>query len=157
MARLPAVRREQVEGANVEPRSGTGGVVALLLFVVAVAALGEVVAGRAAASRDAPPPSSWQAVVRIGDDARARGDAAAARRAYLTALFRARGERSLLGVLTAAEGFQALGDREVVEHALGMAAALGPAADDVSGGRLQALRDRLDATDALPMAVHLSR
>ena len=69
MARLQAVRREQVEGADVEPRSGTGGVVALLLFVVAVAALGEVVAGR----------------------------------------------------------------------------------------RLQALRDRLDATDALPMAVHLPR
>jgi len=81
----------------VEPRSGAGGVVTLLLFVVAVAALGEVVAGR---------------------------DAAAARRAYLTALFRARGERSLVGVLTAAGGFKTLGDREVVEHALRMAAAL---------------------------------
>lgn len=126
MARLQAVRREQVEGADVERRSGTGGVVALLLFVVAVAALGEVVAGRAAASPDAPRPSSWQAVVRIGDDARARGDAAAARRAYFTALFRARGERSLLGVLTAAEGFKALGDRDVVEHARRMADALGP-------------------------------
>ena len=113
MARLQAVRREQVEGADVDPRSGTGGVVALLLFVVAVAALGEVVAGRAPAS---PRPSSWEAVLRIGDDARARGDAGAARRAYLTTLFRARGERSLLGVLSAAEGFHALGDREVVEQ-----------------------------------------
>jgi len=161
MARLQAVRRrEQVEGAVVEPRSGTGGVVAVLVFVVAVvgvAALGEVVASRAAAPRDAPRPSSWQAVVRIGDDARARGDVAAARRAYLTALFRARGERSLLGVLTAAEGFKALGDRDVVEHALRMAAALGPDAANVAGRRLQALRDRLDATDALPMAVHLPR
>lgn len=157
MARLQAVRRERVEGADVEPRSGTGGVVAVLLFVVAVAALGEVVAGRAAATPDAPRGSSWQPVLRIGDDARARGDAGAARRAYLTALFRARGERSLLGVLSVAEGFKALGDREVVEHALGMAAALGPDADDVAGRRLQALRDRLDATDALPMAVHLPR
>ncbi len=129
--------------------------VALLLFVVAVAALGEVVAGRAVTTRDAPRPSSWQAVLQIGDDARARGDAPAARRAYLTALFRARGERSLLGVLSAAEGFKALGDRDVVEHALRMAAAFGPAADDVAGRRLHALRDRLDATDALPMAVHL--
>jgi len=64
--------------------------------------------------------------VRIGDDARARRDAAAARRAFLTALFRARGDRSLLGVLTAAEGFKALGDRDVVEHARRMADALGP-------------------------------
>jgi hypothetical protein len=80
----------------------------------------------AVASPDAPRPSSWQAVVRIGDDARARGDAGAARRAYLTALFRARGERSLLGVLSAAEGFKTLGDRDVVEHALRMAAAFGP-------------------------------
>jgi hypothetical protein len=47
MARLQAVRREQIEGADVEPQSGTGGVVAVLLFVVAVAALGEVVASRA--------------------------------------------------------------------------------------------------------------
>jgi hypothetical protein len=50
------------------------------------------------------------------------------RAARTSRLFRARGERSLLGVLSAAEGFKALGDREVVEHALRMAAALGPAA-----------------------------
>jgi len=157
MARLPAGRREQDEGADVAPRSGTGGVVAVLLFVVAVAALAEVVAGQAVATRDAPRPSSWQLMLRIGEDARARGDAPAARRAYLTALFRARGERSLRGVLSAAEGFKALGDREVVEHALRMAAALGPDADDVAGRRLQALRDLLDATDARPMAVHAPR
>jgi hypothetical protein len=96
-------------------------------------------------------------VLQIADDARARGEAGAARRAYRTALFRARGERSLLGVLSAAEGFKALGDREVVEHALQMATALGLDADDVASRRLQALRDRLDATDALPMAVHLPR
>ena len=157
MARLQVVRGEQVEGGEAEPRSGIGGVVALLLFVAAVAALGEFAAGRGAATRDALRASSWQAVLQIGDDARARGDAPTARRAYLTALFRARGERSLLGVLSAAEGFHTLGDREVVEHALRMAAALGPDADDVRGPRLQALRDRLEATDARPMAVHLSR
>jgi hypothetical protein len=161
MARLqPFRRREQVEGAVMEPRSGTGGAVAVLVFVVAVvavAAVGEVVARRAPATRDAPRSSSWQPVMRIGDDARARGDLGAARRAYLTVLFRARGERSLLGLLSAAEGFQALGDREVVEHALRMAAALSPDAGNKAGRRLQTLRDRLDATDALPMAVHLPR
>jgi hypothetical protein len=154
MARPETIRREQVEGADVEPQSGTGGALAVLLFVVAVAALGEFVAGRAVATHDAPRPSSWQAVLQIADDARARGDAPAARRAYLTALFRARGERSLLGVLSAAEGFKALGDREVVDHALRMAAALSPNDHD---RRLQALRDHLDATGAPPMAVHLPR
>ena len=149
--------QEQVESAEAEPRSGTGGVVAVLLFVVAVAALCEIVADQAVATRDAPRPSSWQAVLQIADDARARGEAGAARRAYRTALFRARGERSLLGVLSAAEGFKALGDREVVEHALQMATALGLDADDVASRRLQALRDRLDATDALPMTVHMPR
>jgi hypothetical protein len=125
-----------------------------------VVALGEVVADRTVATPEAPRPSSWQAVMRIGDDARAHGAAPAARRAYLTALFRARGERSLLGVLGAAEGFKALGDREVVDHALGMAAALGASDVDTDtelGRRLQALRDRLDATDALPIAVHTLR
>jgi hypothetical protein len=157
MARPSAVRREQVEGAAVEPTSGTGGVVAVLLFVVGVAALGEVVADRAVATSEATRPASWHAPLRIGDEARARGDLPAARRAYLTALFRARGERSLLGVLSAAEGFKALGDREVVEHALRMAVALGPEGADDAGRRLQVMRDRLDATDALPMAVHTLR
>jgi hypothetical protein len=123
--------------------------------VVAVAALGEVVADRAAARAEAPHGSSWQLIQRIADEARARHDAPAARRAYLTMLFRARGERSMVGVLSAAEGFKALGDREVVERALAIAAALDPDADAARARRrLTALRDRLDATDALPIAIH---
>jgi hypothetical protein len=163
MARQTTVRREQHQGAAVEPRTATGGpaagsVVALVLFVVAVAALGEVVADRVATRVETPHPSSWESVQRIGDAARARGDAAGARRAYLTALFRARGERSLVGVLSAAEGFKALGDREVVEHALRIAASLGHEGDGAgTGRRLTALRDRLDATDALPIAIHARR
>ena len=47
----------------------------------------------------------------------------------------------MFGVLSAAEGFRALGDREVVERALTMAAALDPAGE----------------ADALPMAAHDTR
>lgn len=128
----------------------------VIVFVVAIAALGEVVADRAAMGLDARRASSWEAVQRVGDAARARGDAPAARRAYLTALFRARGERSLVGVLAAAEGVKALGDREVVERALRIAADLDGAADPADAERrLTLLRDRLDATDALPIAIHV--
>ena len=131
---------------------------AFFLIVVAVAALGEVVGERTAVTVEAPRPSSWQAVLQIGNEARARGDAPAARRAYLTALFRARGARALPGVLSAAEGFKALGDRDAVEHALRMVVALGAdTADADTSRRLQALRDRTDATDALPTSVHSIR
>jgi hypothetical protein len=134
-----------------ERESGTDSVIAVLFFVVAVAAMAEVVAGRSVMA-EAPHGTTWQVLLQTGHDAHARGDLPSARRAYLTALFRARGERSLFGVLSAAEGFKSLGDGEVVEQALAMAAGLGP--EDDAPTRLQALRDRLAATDALPMALH---
>jgi hypothetical protein len=71
----------------------------------------------------------WEGVVAAGDTYRAlgaragfRGAAVAkARQAYLTALFRARGEGSLAGVLITAERFAELGDREVVEQCIRVA------------------------------------
>jgi hypothetical protein len=154
-AEAEAIRRRREQDAEVESRSsavGTIGVAALFLALLAIAALGEVVGERSASTAEAPRASSWEAVLRIADDARVRGDVQTARRAYLTALFRARGERALVGVLGAAEGFKALGDREAVEHALRIAASLGtPNAD--ADRHLRALRDRTDATDALPTTV----
>ena len=101
------------------------GVIAVLLIVIALAAMAEVVAGRGVASSpDAPRAASWHPLLRTGDLARERGDAPAARRAYLAGLFRARGDRSVEGVLRAAEGFAALGDQDVVDQALRMAAAI---------------------------------
>lgn len=101
------------------------GVIAVLLVVIALAAMAEVVAGRGVVSPpDVPRAASWQPLLRTGDLARAHGDAPAARRAYLAGLFRARGERSVEGVLRVAEGFAALGDQDVVDHALRMAAAI---------------------------------
>ncbi len=121
---------------------GTYRVIAALLIVLAVGVVAEGLAGRSAMTTpDLLRTTSWQVLLETGHRARARGDAPAARRAYLTALFRARGERSVFGVLSAAEGFKALGDREVVERALAMAAALDPAGE----------------ADALPMAAHDTR
>ena len=122
-------------------RERVGGVIALLLVVVALAALAEVVASRPAATApEAPRVSSAAALLRAGDEARARGDVPAARRSYLAGLFRARGERSLPDVMWAAEGFAALGDQAVVEQALAMAAPLAAAADANARARLVALR-----------------
>lgn len=131
-------------------------IVVVLLIIVAIGALAEVVGGRAVTPPEPRRPANWQVLVQAGDAARVRGDVPAARRAYLRALFRARGERSTLGVLQAAEGFKTLGDSEVVEQALRIAMALsGEGGRDAE--RLQALRDRLDATDAMPIRVHAPR
>jgi hypothetical protein len=134
-----------------------GVVVMVLLVVVVIGAVAEVVAGRTAPQPGEPRAASWQILIQSGDAARVRGDAAPARRAYLNALFQARSEGSTRGVLRAAEGFKALGEAEAVEHALGIAAALGPEASRDGAARLQALRDRLDASDALPLHVPIAR
>ena len=71
----------------------------------------------------------WEGMVAAGDAYRRIGERAnfrkvseaKAREAYLTALFRARSEGSLEGVLRAAERFADLGDHAVVEQCLGVA------------------------------------
>jgi hypothetical protein len=126
---------------------GLDGAVVAVLVALAVVATGEITTRRSATSAATERDSSWQAVLRVGDEARERGDMASARRAYLTALFRARGERSFAGVLSAAEGFGTLGDGEVVERALQMAVALDPSAEPLGAMRLEALRDRLAIRD----------
>jgi hypothetical protein len=141
--RVEAGRGERQGGGAME-RNGANGVIALLLVVVALAAMAEVVAGRPAATVvEAPRVSSAEALLALGDEARARGDVPAARRAYLAGLFRARGERSLPDVIRAAEGFAALGDGAVVEQALEMAAPLAAGGDDATRARLTALRERV--------------
>jgi hypothetical protein len=132
-----------------------GFVIALLLMVVGLGAMAEVVAGRPAAiAPEAARVSSAAPLLRVGDEARQRGDAAAARRAYMAALFRARGERSLPDMVSAAEGFAALGDDEVVEQALAMAAPLSARVDAQMRARLAALHDRQEpAPTTLPAAL----
>jgi hypothetical protein len=97
----------------------------------------------------------WEAMVAAGDAALRIGRAAGtmsgfdaeARQCYLTALFRARAQQSLDGVLLAAEAFGQLGDLEVARGALRMADGLVLSAPDAPRGpeRVAALHDRLDA------------
>ena len=71
----------------------------------------------------------WEGMLAVGDAYRRLGAlggfretaAAKARETYLAALFRARSEGSLEGVLQAARGFAELGDQAVVERCLDVA------------------------------------
>lgn len=66
--------------------------------------------------------AAGDAILRLGDLTQSRSTAEPeARRLYLSALFRARGQQSLDGVLLATEAFARLGDRDVVEKGLSMA------------------------------------
>jgi hypothetical protein len=64
----------------------------------------------------------WEGMLDVGDSARRFKDGRArARQAYLTALFRARHQRSLEGALGAATAFGEIGDHEVLVQALRIA------------------------------------
>jgi len=82
------------------------------------------------------------------------GGASVARELYLEALFRARAAKSLAGVVRATEGFESLGDRDVV--AQGLRVARGVAARDADGAaraRLEALTQRVSTTGSPSTAV----
>jgi hypothetical protein len=78
---------------------------------------------------DAVRSGHWQQLAEVGDAALQIGDApefapgaqAAARKSYLSALHRARAERSVDGVLRIARSFAALGDQAVADHCLEIA------------------------------------
>jgi hypothetical protein len=93
----------------------------------------------------------WPGMIAVGDAALRLGratDTAAvsetrARRVYLTALLRARRDRSLDGVLTAGEAFGRLGDRDVVQQAAAIAADLAArSGDDLARRRVQTFRSQ---------------
>jgi len=85
--------------------------------------------------------------LRIGELARARkASEAKARQLYLAALFRARQQGSVEGVLRTAEAFAALGDREVVDQCLRIAEGLAAQARDAQARALvRAFAERLTA------------
>ncbi len=86
-----------------------------------------------------------EAYLRIGDAAKGPRTAAAKARAnYIAALFLAREQRSLDGVLRVTEAFAALGDREVVDACLRIAdrLALG-GGDPRAPARVRAFREQL--------------
>lgn len=89
----------------------------------------EAVAWWHEARREALRSGTWEGMIDVGDASRKLGTPAglrheadaSARRAYMTALLRARRQHALDGVLRAAVGFGELGDREVVAHAVRIA------------------------------------
>src|SRR5262245_39563018 len=90
----------------------------------------------------------WPGMIAVGDAAlRARAVTgveiaeARARRAYLTALLRARRHSSLDGVLAAGEAFGRLGDQSVVQMVATVASEMAERSGDVAArGRVQAFR-----------------
>lgn len=96
----------------------------------------------------------WEGMLAVGDAARRIGEAsgspakgeAVARANYMAALFQAREQRSLDGVLGAAEAFAELGDREVADRCLTIAERLAADGRDPQvGARVHLLRERLTA------------
>lgn len=94
----------------------------------------------------------WQGMADVGDAALRlssvttppRSMVTKARELYLSALFRARAERSLDGVLRITESFADLGDRQVVGQCLAIANALAVSRNDAEGlARVRALAERL--------------
>jgi hypothetical protein len=91
----------------------------------------------------------WEGMIAVGDAVIGIGTAsglpngphAKAREAYLTALTRARRDRSVDGVLRTAEAFAALGDRAVVLQCLRAAEDLG-ANDAAASHRVREFRNR---------------
>lgn len=91
----------------------------------------------------------WPGMIAVGEAALRLGRATSessiaerrARRVYLTALFRARRQGSLDGVLAAGEAFGRLGDREVVQQALKVATELAArSGDNLAQRRVQVFR-----------------
>jgi hypothetical protein len=99
--------------------------------------------GAALASR------SWEGMLAVGDAFLSIGEAAGtpngarpnARQAYLTALIRARRDRSVDGMLRTAQAFASLGDREVVEQCIRVAEQLA-AGDERASQRVHAFGER---------------
>lgn len=96
----------------------------------------------------------WEGLVAVGNAYRRLGDLggfreaaeAKARKIYLAALFRARQEASLDGVLRVAEAFAELGDIEAVEHCLMVARSLAEQThDDRADQRVSAFVERWDS------------
>jgi len=91
----------------------------------------------------------WDAMIDVGDAALRVGAVpefrespdAAARRSYLTALFLARGQASVDGVLSACRGFALLGDVAVVRQCIEIGHELAKS-DPVAGGRVAAFAGR---------------
>ncbi len=165
---FPYVYREEVPprpeiiAADQTPASltGTASVADLGPAIDRALSEGRMKAARAAwrdAYRGALRQREWEVMASLGDVA-LRSDSAGqrigeaqARQAYLAALFRARAEGSLPGVLRATEAFATLGDRDVVDEGLRIAEFTARRSGEPDARqRVAALRARLEGQGGVP-------
>jgi hypothetical protein len=132
-------RLEPVQAHSGDPLQAPGwDEIQLMDAALARGDISSAVRARQSAHQRAMAARSWQGMLAVGD-ATLRLEGATgyravglseARRAYLTALYRARQQGSLEGVLGAARAFAALSDRDMVEGSLAIAADLAGRRDD---------------------------
>ena len=97
----------------------------------------------------------WRDLIDVGDAAIGIGDvqdfaetaAGAARKSFLTALYRAQAQQAVDGVLRAAEGFASLGDRAAVQSCVAIAYRVA-ATDAAARAQVSAFAERFAAADA---------
>jgi hypothetical protein len=147
IAGLAAMQRLAAEAPHAVPQAWT----TPLDEVDAALARGDVTAAVAAwrqAHAAAMRSGQWESMIAVGDASRrlardggAQEGVTRARQAYLTALFRARRDRSVEGSLRAAVAFGELGDRHVLAQALRIAEQQA-GRDPLSRARVRAVAER---------------
>jgi hypothetical protein len=148
---LAALEVTAARGSGSAPKADTQWTSPLVDIDQAIARgdVASAVTARQEAYRAAIASRRWEgflaagdAILRLGDMTQNRSTAEPeARRLYLSALFRARGQQSLDGVLLATEAFARLGDRDVVEKGLRMARDLA-GSDPGAQARVRLVEDR---------------
>jgi len=139
-------------GANPVPRPAPSSWSTSLHEMDAAIARGDLMAAATSGHqvyRAALATRSWEAFLAAGDSALRLGEATQARNAaepdarrlYLSALFLARSQYSLDGVLQATEAFVRLGDHDVVAQGLALACGLA-GSDPASQARVREVADR---------------
>lgn len=123
-------RPEPAEAHSGDPLEAPGwDEIRLMDAALARGDISTAVRARQSAHERATAARSWQGLLAVGDATLRLEEATGyravvlseARRAYLTALYRARQQGSLEGALGAARAFAALGDRDMVEGSLAIA------------------------------------
>jgi len=154
--------RPEITAASVTAPANTGAAAAAnpIGAIDHALASGDIRAARGAwhqAYRAAVRRPQWEEMAALGDAALERGVSGQrvgeveARQAYLGALFRAKAQGSLKGVLRATEAFATLGDRDVVDEGLRIADATARRSSEPdAAGRVAALRARIDAQARVP-------
>jgi len=156
LARQAHIERQADTASVAREQEGTAGLIAVIDEALPQADIKRARAAWHDAYRIALLRGDWREMAALGDIALRRGATGVhigdteARQAYLGALFRARAQASLEGVMRACEGFATLGDRDVVDEGLRIADGLARTSDEpMASERVLTLRTRLDPRPGL--------